>query len=233
MIAPPAIDLLHRPLAALVRTYGAPESVATRDDGQHVTFGDAAATVAAIVDDDGTIHAMDLAFPSGTRYAVDLDGQSHTFTFGGTTSSAARDELAAVAETDAPNFRVFRRTADSDLVLVFDAKTATLARLVVGDRATLLRLGYLADPAPLQSRFPFAAPALRRSAVGDGTGPRATVVRLDLTRTGAVKAVSVVVASDDAAFDRQLVARMAGDTYVPAKLGGRPIGASVLREVRH
>ncbi len=233
MIAPPAIELLHRPLAALVRAYGAPSSVATRDDGQHVVFGDATATVAAIVDDDATVHAIDLAFPAGTRYAVDLDGQTHTFTFGTTTSTGARDELASVAETDGANYRVFRRSADSDLVLLFDPKSAALARLIVGDRATLLRLGYLPDATPLQSRFPFVAPVLRRSAVADGTGKRATVLRLDLARTGAVKAVSVVVPSDDAAFDAQLVARMADDTYVPAKLGGRAIGASVLREVRH
>jgi hypothetical protein len=42
-----------------------------------------------------------------------------------------------------------------------------------------------------------------------------------------------VIASDDKAFDDQLVARVARDAYVPAKLGGRPIGASVWREVRH
>ena len=51
MIAPPAVDLLHRPLAALVRAYGAPASVATRDDGQHVVFGEPSASVSAIVDD--------------------------------------------------------------------------------------------------------------------------------------------------------------------------------------
>ncbi|HYW54325.1 MAG TPA: hypothetical protein VFF00_07835 [Candidatus Elarobacter sp.] len=233
MIAPPALDLLHRPLAALVRVYGAPASVATRDDGQHVVFGDASATVSAIVDDDATIHAVDLAFPAGTRYAVEVEGKTHTLTFGATTSTAARDELAADAETDGANFRVFRRGADSALVLVFDPKTAALAHVVAGDRATLLRLGYLTDPTPNQVRFPFTAPVLRRSAVPDGSGPRATVLRLDLDRGGAVKKVAIVVPSDDAAFDQQLVARLATDAYAPAKLGGRAIGASVLREVRH
>ena len=84
MIAPPVAELLHRPLAALVRAYGAPTSVATRDDGQHVTFGDAAGSVVAIVDDDATIHAVDLTFPAGTRYAIDVQGKSHTLTFGTT-----------------------------------------------------------------------------------------------------------------------------------------------------
>jgi hypothetical protein len=233
VIAPPATEMLHRPLAALVRAYGAPASVATRDDGQHVVFGDATASVSAIVDDEATIHAVDLAFPAGTRYAVDVDGKTHTFTFGATTSLGARDELAADAETEGANFRVFRRTGDSGIVLVFDAKTSALAHVVVGDRATLLRLGYLTDPMPNQTRFPFTAPVLRRTAVPDGSGARATVLRLDLDRGGIVRNVAVVVASDDPAFDQQLVAKLASDAYAPAKLGGRAIGASVLREVRH
>jgi hypothetical protein len=233
LILPPAVDVLHRPIAALVRAYGVPASVATRDDGQHVVFGDASASVSAIVDDEATIHALDLVFPAGTRFSVDVEGKTHTFTFGTTTSIGARDELAADAETDGANFRVFRRTAGSGLVLVFDPKTSLLTHVVVGDRATLLRLGYLTDPTPTQIRFPFAAPVLRHTSVPDGTGDRATVLRLDLDRGGRVKSVSVIVPSEDAAFDQQLVARMANDAYAPAKLGGRSIGASVLREVRH
>jgi hypothetical protein len=233
VIAPPVAELLHRPVAALVRAYGAPTSVATRDDGQHVTFGDATGSVVAIVDDDATIHAVDLAFAPGTAYAIDVQGKPHTVTFGTTTSLGARDELAVDAETEGPNFRVFRRSGDSSIVLVFDAKTSKLAHVVVGDRATLLRLGYLADPIPTQTRFPFTAPVLRHTDVADGSGARATVVRLDLDRGGVVRNVAVVIASDDKAFDDQLVARVSHDAYAPAKLGGRPIGASVWREVRH
>ena len=233
MILPPAVDVLHRPITALVRAYGAPASVATRDDGQHVVFGDATANVSAIVDDEATIHALDLVFPAGTRFSVDVEGKTHTFTFGTTTSLGARDELAADAETEGANFRVFRRSESSGVVLVFEPKTSLLTHVVVGDRGTLLRLGYLTDPTPVQSRFPFAAPVLRHTAVADGTGERATVLRLDLDRAGRVTSVAVIVASDDAAFDRELVARLATDAYAPAKLGGRSIGASVLREVRH
>jgi hypothetical protein len=233
VIAPPVADPLHRPLAALVRSYGAPASVATRDDGQHVVFGDATASVSAVVDDDATIHAVDLAFPAGTKYAVDVDGKTHTFTFGATTSLGARDELAADAETEGANFRVFRRTADSGIVLVFEPKTSTLTHVVVGDRATLLRLGYLTDPTPTQTRFPFTAPVLRRTSVPDGSGARATVLRVDLDRGGVVRKVTVVIPSDDPSFDEQLVVKLSNDAYAPAKLGGRAIGASVLREVRH
>ena len=179
------------------------------------------------------IHAVDIAFPAGTAYAFDVQGKPHTVTFGKTTSLGARDELAADAETEGPNFRVFRRSGDSGIVLVFDPKTSALSHVVAGDRATLLRLGYLADPMPTQTRFPFTAPVLRHTDVADGTGARATVVRLDLDRGGVVRKVAVMIASDDKAFDDQLVARVAHDAYAPAKLGGRPIGASVWREVRH
>lgn len=233
MIAPPALDVLHRPLSALVRAYGAPASVASRDDGQHVVFGDDAASVGAVIDDDARIHALDLAFPAGTRYTVELDGKPHTFSFGTTTSLGARDELASVAETEGANFRVFRRTADSDVVMVFDAKSSLLTHIVIGDRATLLRLGFLSDPTPIQSRFPFSAPVLRHTGVADGVGPHATIVRLDLDRGGVVKNVAVVIPSDDSAFDQRIAAKLAGDSYLPAKLGGRSIGASVFREVRH
>lgn len=230
---PPAVDLLHRPVAALVRAYGAPASVASADDGQHVVFAEPGANVVATVDDDATIHALDLTFPSGTRYAVDVDGTPRTFTFGVTTSIAARDALAASAETTGTNFRVFRRDAESAYVLVFDPATSLLAHVVVGDRPTLLRLQYLTDPSPTQHDFPFVAPVLRRTGVADGSGARATVLRLDLDRGGVVRNVAVIVPSDDTAFDQRLVAQLARDSYRPAQLGGRAIGASVLREVRH
>ncbi len=230
---PPAADLLHRPLAALVRAYGPPSSVASRDDGQHIVFAGGGASVTAIVDDDATIHAIDLAFPAGTTYALDVDGATHRFTFGATTSLGARDELATDAETEGANFRVFRRGEDEAFVLTFDPSTSTLAQVIVGDRATLLRLGYVRDPVPNQPHFPFVAPVLKRSAVADGSGPKATVLRIDLDRAGVVRNVALIVASDDPPFDQQLLARVGHDYYAPAKLGGRAIGSSVFREIRH
>ena len=232
MIAP-AADVLHRPVAALVRAYGVPVSVASRDDGQRFVFADGPATVTAVVDDEATIHAVDVALPAGTSYTLSLEGKPHRLTFGATTSLAARDELAADAETEGPSFRVFRLAADTDAVLVFDPATSTLTRVVLGDRGALLRLGYLTDPQPVQERFPYAAPKLRRSDVPDGSGAKATVLRLDLDRGGVVRTVAVVVPSGDAAFDDALVKRLSSDAYAPAKLGGRAIGASVYREVRH
>lgn len=233
MIAPPTLELLHRPVTALVRTYGVPLSVATRDDGQRFVFGDASSSVTAVVDDDATVHALDVVLPAKTAYSVELDGETHVVTFGTTTSLGARDAFAAEAETEGADFRVFRRSPGSDVVLVFDPNTSLLTHVVAGDHATLLRLGYITDPTPTQTRFPFIAPSLVHSAVADGTGPEATVVRLDLDRGGVVTTVAIVVPSADLAYDRRLTAQIAHDQYRPAKLGGRPIGASVFREIRH
>jgi hypothetical protein len=229
----PPIEILHRPLAALVRSYGVPASVASRDDGQHVVFQDGAATLSALVDDDATVHAVDVALPPGSVFPLLVDGTTHRLVYGTTTSAGARDELAADAETDGANFRVFRVGAEDDAVLIFDGVGQTLTHVVVGDRGALLRLGYLTDPRPQQIRFPFVAPKLRRSAVPDGSGERATIVRLDLDRGGVVANVAVIVPSGDTAFDGALTERLTHDVYVPAKLSGRPIGASVYREVRH
>ena len=234
MTAPPVDAVLHLPVLALVREYGPPRSVRSRDDGQHFAFDDGAARIDAVVDDGGAVHALDLAFPAGTPYVLALDdGSTHAVVFGTTTSLGARDALAAVAETEGANFRVFRRDADSEAVLVFDPATQTLTHVVVGDRATLLRLGYVRAPQPSAPIFPFVAPVLRRSALAEGSGARATVLQLELDRLGIVRTVRVLVPSGDDAFDEGATRSAADDLYAPATLGGRAVGATVFREVRH
>ena len=234
MTAPPVDALLHLPVLALVREYGSPRSVGSRDDGQHFAFDDGAARIDAVVDDGGEVHAVDLAFPAGTPCTLALDdGDTHAVVFGTTTSLGARDALAAVAETEGANFRVFRRDAGSEAVLVFDPATQTLTHVVVGDRATLLRLGYVRAPQPAGPVFPFVAPVRRRSALAEGSGTRATVLQLDVDRLGIVRSVHVLVPSGDAAFDERAARSAADDVYAPATLAGRAIGATVFREVRH
>lgn len=232
-LAPPALDVISRPVAALVARYGVPSRVASSDDGQHVVFSAPDGSVDAIIDDDATVHAVATTLRAGTSYALPIEGTSHRFVYGGTTSLAARDELAADAETEGDGYRVFRADARTFVALFFDAKTGTLARVLAGDRGAFVRLGLLPDPRPIQQRFPYVAPVLRRSAVADGAGPEATIVRVDLDRRGGVHNVAIVVPSADAAFDASLAARLAKDAYAPAKLGGRAIGASVFRELRH
>lgn len=228
---PPTLELLARPVAAFVSRYGMPTSVSTRDDGQRFTFAQADGTVAALVDDDAAVHAFEMTLPPGSTYTLTVDGKPHRLTFGVTTSIAVRDELAADAENDGAGFRVFRADVHTYAAFFFD-RDGKLTRLVAGDRGAFVRLGYLSDPTPVQARFPFTAPALRRTEVADGAGSRATVLRLDVDRFGVVRKVAVILPGEDAAYDAELVRKLGADRYAPAKLGGRAIGASVFREIR-
>jgi hypothetical protein len=232
--APPVEAFLQAPVRAVVQMYGTPRSVRSSDDGQHFTFVDGAARFDTIVDDDGHVHAVDLSCQSGTSFAVRLDDDhTHPLVFGTTTSLEARDALATVAETEGANYRVFRRDASTDVVLIFADPGQTLSDVVVGDRATLLRLGYVRPAIPAGPVFPFVAPVLRHSALDDGNGARATILRIEVDRLGIVRDAVVFVESGDAAFDRRAVQAVSDDTYAPATLSGRPIGATVFREVRH
>ena len=95
-----------------------------------------------------------------------------------------------------------------------------------------MRLGALPQPVD-EPPFSYLAPVLKRTALPDGAGTRTTVVRVDVDRLGIVRTVEVVIPSSDSAFDAALAARLNDDTYVPARLGDRPIAASVFRELRH
>jgi hypothetical protein len=210
---------LAAPVAALVRRCGAPARVASRDDGHHFTFLDEGATVDALVDPDRDIvRALDVRAPAPQAL------QAFAAAAGG----------PALADTDLTfaTSRAYRLDEARELVLVFDAQMDHLTRVAIGERTALQRLGII--PLPIdQPPFPYAAPVLKHSALADGAGTQATVVRIDVDRYGIVRNVAVVVASNDPAFDATLAARLGDDTYVPARLGTRAIAASVFRELRH
>lgn len=210
---------LAAPVAALVRRCGAPARVASRDDGHHFTFFDDGATVDALVDPDRElVRALD----------VQASAPQTLRTF------AAEAGGAVLPDTDFAfaTSRAYRLDVAHELVLVFDTTMERLTRVAVGERTALVRLGVVPLPVD-QPPFPYTAPVLKHSALADGTGAQATVVRIDVDRTGIVRNVAVVVAGADPAFDATLAARLGDDTYVPARLSGRPIAGSVFRELRH
>jgi hypothetical protein len=220
-------------VAALVRRCGAPVRVSSRDDGSHFTFLDGGATVDAIVDPDrDLVRALDLRGYLGQTFAVDVDGAVRTLAFDGYTAAQADAELVDAADTAFGSNRAYRLDDERELVLSFDPATQRLARIAIGERATLVRLGDLPQPVD-QPPFPYAAPVLKRTALAGGSGSQVTVVRVDVDAAGIVRAVTVVVASDDAAFDATLARRLGDDVYAPARLAGRPIAGSVFRELRH
>jgi hypothetical protein len=224
---------LAAPIAALVRRCGAPAHVASRDDGDHLTFLDDGATVDTVVDADrDLVRAIDVSAGAPATMTIDVDGVPRAFAFGSYAAAEADAELADVADFAFGTGRAYRLDERRELVLSFDPQTQRLVRVAVGERLTLARLGLLARPLD-QPPFPYSAPVLVRTAVPDGTGAQATVVRLDVDAAGIVRTAAIVVPSADAAFDAALGARLGYDRYAPARLGGRPIAASVLRELRH
>ena len=224
---------LSAPIAALVRRCGTPVRVASSDDGNHFGFLDDGASVDAVVDPDrDLVRALDVRGRAPLTFTVNIDGSARTLAFGTYTLAQAEAGLAGVADNAFASNRAYRLDDARELVLSFDPATQRLARIAIGERATLVRLGDLPQPID-EPPFPYAAPVLKRNALADGSGAQATIVRLDIDAAGIVRAVTVVVASDDPAFDAALPRRLGDDVYAPARLGGRPIAGSVFREVRH
>jgi hypothetical protein len=210
---------LAAPVAALVQRCGAPARVASRDDGHHFTFLDDGATVDALVDPDReVVRALDVRAPEPQTLRA--------------FASAAGGPALPDADVAFGTSRAYRLDQARELVLVYDAQLERLTRVAIGERTALQRLGIM--PLPLdQPPFPYVAPVLKRSALADGTGAQTTVVRIDVDRYGIVRHVAVVCASNDAAFDATLPARLGDDAYVPARLGTQVIAGSVFRELRH
>jgi hypothetical protein len=226
-------DALAAPVAALVRRCGAPARVASRNDGNHFIFNDDGATVDALVDPDAAlVHALDIYAQSPATIDVALAGVSRTFAFGSYDLTHADADLTGAADYSFGNGRAYRLDATHELVLSFNPATKTLARVSIGERLALERLNVL--PEPIDRRpFPYVAPVAKQIAVPDGSGAQATIVRVDLDRFGIVRTVTVVVPSDDDAFDAALPKRLDDDSYEPARLANRAVAASVFRELRH
>jgi hypothetical protein len=226
-------DALAVPVAALVRRCGAPARVASRNDGNHFTFLDDGATVDALVDPDAAVvRALDIYAESPATIVVAIDGATRTFAFGSYDMMHADADLAGAADYSFSDGRAYRLDAGHELVLSFNPATKKLTRISIGERLTLERMNLL--PEQIDRRpFTYLAPVPKQMAVSDGSGTHATVVRVDVDRFGIVRAVTVVVPSDDAAFDAALGARLDDDSYEPARLASRPVAASIFRELRH
>ena len=224
---------LAAPVAALVRRCGAPARVESRDDGNHFTFTGEGTSADVLVDPDrNVVQAVDVRAGAPQIMSTEIDGRTWAFAFGSYALAQADAELADVADHASGTSRAYRLGAARELVLGFDPATKCLTRVTIGARATLTRLGLLPQPID-RPPFPYVAPVLTYTAFHDDGRGATTVVRLDVDRFGIVRTVAVVVPSTDPAFDATLAARLGADVYVPARLGGRPIGAGVFRELRH
>jgi hypothetical protein len=212
-------------IAAIVHDNGFPSAVATTDAGNRFTFPAAI----AYTNDDGIVVAAETA--SGT-VTVEVDGKPKAFVIGDYTNAQADLELATVAEYAGDGVRTYRLSNERELVLLFDKQSKKLTRVTYGQRGQLARMGLISGDDTVKA-VPYKAPQIRHTAIADGTGTRITIVKLNVGRTGDVKDVTVISPSGDAAFDANLPKALSTDVFIPATFGGRPIGSTVFRELRH
>jgi hypothetical protein len=226
-------DALAAPVAALVQHCGAPARVISRNDGNHFTFADDGATVDALVDPDAAVvRALDIYAQSPAAVDIAIDGVTRTFAFGSYDIVHADADLTGAADYSFGNGRAYRLDPTHELVLTFSPGTKKLSRVSLGERLTLERMKLL--PQQVDRRpFSYVAPVAKQIAVPDGSGAQATIVRVDVDRFGIVRTVTVIVPSDDPAFDSKLSKRLDDDSYEPALLANRAVNASVFRELRH
>ena len=212
-------------VVATIRDLGLPQSVDSTDASNVFTFR----TGTAYVDDDGIVRAARIT--SGTA-TIMLEGKLAAFAIGEYTTARADAQFANIQEFSNDTLRSYVLSRQRELALIFNITTHRLAQVYYGERGPLARLGILPGD-DINKTVPFRAPKLRSSSIGGATGALATIVRLDIDVHGGVTKATIVVPSSDVGADAAIVKHLSDDRYLPAQLGGRPIGGIVYREVQH
>jgi hypothetical protein len=226
--------VLRSGIGGLVSLDGAPAGVQSVDAGHRCTWLRNGGTTTVYIDDDALVRAIDVQPGSAAplSFTLDVDGRPVALAFHTFTSTQADAQLATIAEYSNANERTYRTAANEELALFFDPAN-TLARAVFGERAQLSRIGVVpADPAG--QALNFRAPVAKRLTVVPPLpgGAHAAIARLSIDRTGAVESVSIVVSSGDPKLDAKIAGFVKLDYYRAATVGGRPIAATVFREIR-
>lgn len=227
--------MLRSGLGAVVSLDGAPAGVQSVDAGHRCTWLRNGGTTTVYMDDDALVRAIDLQPGSTTAvsFTLDVEGRTVPVAFHTFTAAQAEALLATIAEYSNANERTYRTAANEELALFFDPVNDTLARVVFGERAQLSRMGIVpADPAgqALNFRAPVAARLTVVPSLPGGT--HAAIARLSIDRSGAVDSVTIVVSSGDPKLDAKIAGYVKLDNYRAATVGGRPIAATVFREIR-
>jgi hypothetical protein len=164
-----------------------------------------------------------------------FESGAHDVALGEMTLADAQNAFAVDGDVTTKGGAAFRSTAHNDVVL--DASDDHVLRTAFfGERASLVQLGIIASPldaAPLDYMAPLPRDAWLAPGPGRSTGPHSTIFRIDVDATGIVRKVTVVVPSDDAAFDASTQSRLDGARFYPATLDNRRVAGTCFVQVRH
>lgn len=225
---------LRAGIGSLISLDGAPAAVESVDAGHRCTWLRNGGTTTVYFDDDAIVRAIDVqpGATSALAFTLIVEGRATPLAFHAFTAAQADAALAPIAEFSTPGERTYRPAPGQELVLFFDPARGGLVRAVFGERAQVSRLGIVPGDTGGQA-LEYRAPVARRlTAIPELPGARAALARLSVDRSGAVESVAIVVSSGDPRLDAKIAALVKLDNYRAATVGGRPIAATVFREIR-
>ena len=235
---------LGKPIPAIVERCGTPDTVLSLSTSNTLSyFGGGRNTV--IWFDADQMRARILQFsamqPAPSQPYADwiltlpFASGAREIALGQMTLADAQSVLAADADVATDIGAAFRSTAQNDVVLAASSDDHVLRAAFVGERASLMQAGLIASPlgdAPLDYMSPVPRDAWLLPLTAS-TGSRATMFRIDVDAEGIARNVTVVIPSDDAAFDAATQQRIGDAKFRPATLDKRPVTGSCFVQVRH
>jgi hypothetical protein len=233
---------LGKPIAAIVERCGAPDAVMTTWTQNQLLYADGGQGVSISFDAD-QMRARILQFftmpPAPSEpfadWNVTLPFQSgeREIALGHMTLADAQNALAGDADVTTNTGIAYRSTPYDDVVLAFDEQHVARTAFI-GERMSLVQSGIIASQlgdAPLDYMSPIPRDGWLKP---DGSsGSRATMFRIDVDAEGIARNVTVVIPSDDAAFDAATQQRIGDAKFRPATLDKRPVSGTCFVQVRH
>jgi TonB family protein len=219
---------LGEPIGSVVSAFGAPGLVQTTDFGQEWRWFDQAGLDVDVLTDDGLLVKQVLvgrpeSFTGKPPPLVQPAEFPYLEEPGTTAATAMRRAGAAPVAEPNPAVSVWRIGA---AYLVYELAAGNVRKILALDRDAAGRVGYVGAP---QSFGAFHAPRLiqqyavdypRRAVEAHAAG--VVVVRADISATGSVSDVRVVVSSKNADIDAAEVQSIAKSKFRPALCDGQP-----------
>ncbi len=219
--------LLGAQVQSAVKLFGAPGLVQTTDDGNEWRWYDAGGIDVDLLTDDVLVVRQILVSrpePLHGKPSALVQPREFPLLEGSAKTADAWMRASGATRQSEPEGGISAWHVGDDLV-VLELRQGAVSKILALDRASAERQGYVsASPAPrhhaprLEHQFPVDYPkrAMERRAEG------VVVVQVDLSVTGAVKDVRVLVSSGDPDIDAAESLSMRKSTFTPARCDGQP-----------